>query len=71
MILLEPSIDSLQGKIRSKYSLVSIAAKRARELKELNNPLVEEPRSKTLVGIALEEIDAQKLSIDETYASED
>jgi len=66
MILLEPSIDSLQDKINSKYSLVLIAAKRARELKELNNPLIEEPRSKTLVGIALEEIEAEKLTIDES-----
>jgi len=62
--MLEPSIDSLQGKIDSKYSLVSIAAKRARDLKELNNPVLEEPKSKTLVGIALEEIDAKKLMID-------
>ena len=65
--MLEPSIDSLQGKIKSKYSLVSIAAKRARELKELHNPLVENPRSKTLVGLALEEIDAEKLSIDDNH----
>lgn len=62
--MLEPSIDSLQEKINSKYSLVSIAAKRARELKDLNNPVIEEPKSKTYVGIALEEIDADKLMID-------
>jgi len=61
--MLEPSVDSLQEKIRSKYSLVSIAAQRARELKELNNPLVETSTSNTFVGVALEEIDAQKLSI--------
>ncbi|HLS20107.1 MAG TPA: DNA-directed RNA polymerase subunit omega [Bacillota bacterium] len=63
--MLEPSIDSLQEKINSKYSLVSIAAKRARELKDLNNPVIEETKSNTYVGVALEEIEAKKLTIAE------
>lgn len=64
--MLEPSIDSLQEKINSKYSLISIAAKRARELKDTGTPLIEEPRSKKYVGIALEEIKADKLLIDDS-----
>ncbi|HLR74897.1 MAG TPA: DNA-directed RNA polymerase subunit omega [Virgibacillus sp.] len=63
--MLEPSIDSLQEKINSKYSLVSIAAKRARELKDTGISLIEEPQSKKYVGVALEEIKAEKLFIDE------
>lgn len=69
--MLEPSIDSLQEKINSKYSLVSIAAKRARELKDLNNPVIEGATSNTYVGVALEEIDAGKLTIDENSVISD
>lgn len=59
--MLEPSIDSLQKKIDSKYTLVTLAAKRARKLKDENNSLIDEPRSVNHVGIALEEIQAGKL----------
>ena len=34
MSMLEPSVDQLQEKIYSKYSLITIAARRAREIKE-------------------------------------
>jgi len=61
--MLEPSIDSLQKRINSKYSLVSIAAKRARQIKDTGKTLVEEPHSKTYVGMALEEIKHEKLYI--------
>lgn len=61
--MLDPSIDSLQKQIRSKYSLATIAAKRARDLKDVSEPLIEEPSSKTLVGVALEEINEGKLYI--------
>lgn len=63
--MLEPSIDALQEKIDSKYSLVAIAAKRARELKDTGKSLIKEPQSKKYVGIALEEINAEKLRIAE------
>ncbi len=63
--MLEPSIDSLQEKIDSKYSIVTIAAKRARKLQEGEKPLIEEPKSHTYVGIALEEIDQEKVFIKE------
>jgi len=64
--MLEPSIDSLQEKISSKYTLVSIAAQRARGLRDGDKVLVEEPKSNTYVGLALEEVKAEKLFVDES-----
>lgn len=63
--MLEPSIDSLQEKIESKYTLATLAAKRARQLCDEDKPLIEDPKSRTLVGVALEEIKAGKLYTDE------
>ncbi len=64
--MLEPSIDSLQEKINSKYTLVTISARRARELQGEDNPLIDHPTSLTYVGIALEEIAHDKLLVKET-----
>lgn len=64
--MLEPSIDTLQEKIVSKYTLVTLAARRARELRETNDLLIEKPTSVKYVGMALEEIQAGKLIIDES-----
>lgn len=63
--MLEPSIDSLQEKVNSKYVLVTLAAKRARQLLDTKKPLIDNPKSKKYVGIALEEIDAEKILIKE------
>ncbi|HLS66651.1 MAG TPA: DNA-directed RNA polymerase subunit omega [Pseudogracilibacillus sp.] len=63
--MLEPSIDKLQEKIDSKYSLVTISAKRARQLQDDEKSLIEEPKSHTFVGVALEEIDRGKLYVKE------
>ena len=60
--MLNPSIDSLLQKIDSKYTLVTVAAKRAREMQEHNNCGVEQPVSHKFVGKALEEINAQLLN---------
>lgn len=62
--MLEPSIDSLQKKIKSKYTLVTLAARRARDLRETNDLLIEKPESVKYVGMALEEIQAGKLTIE-------
>ncbi len=62
--MLEPSIDSLQKRIKSKYTLVTLAARRARELRDLNNLQIENPTSKKYVGMALEEVQAEKLTVD-------
>jgi len=63
--MLEPSIDNLQEKIDSKYSLVTISARRARDLQDGASALIEEPKSHTYVGVALEEIYDQKIFIKE------
>ncbi|MFD2925469.1 DNA-directed RNA polymerase subunit omega [Halobacillus naozhouensis] len=60
-MMLEPSIDSLQEQIKSKYTLVTLSARRARELKQGSAPMVENPTSSQQVGVALEEIQAGKL----------
>ena len=59
--MLNPSIDSLLQKIDSKYTLVTVAAKRAREMQLANNCVVEQPVSHKCVGKALEEIDLEVL----------
>ncbi|WP_017727253.1 DNA-directed RNA polymerase subunit omega [Halalkalibacterium ligniniphilum] len=56
--MLYPSIDSLMDKLDSKYTLVTVSAKRAREMKEdvRRGALIEKPHSFKPVGVALEEI---------------
>lgn len=56
--MLYPSIDSLLEKFGSKYKLVTVSSKRAREIKEdeTRPVLVENPVSHKPVGMALEEI---------------
>ncbi|GAA0445623.1 DNA-directed RNA polymerase subunit omega [Lentibacillus halophilus] len=61
-MMLEPSIDDLQKTIKSKYTLVTIAAKRAHELQHTNNVLVDS-KSNKYVGQALDEIHAGKLFV--------
>lgn len=74
--MLYPSIDNLLTKIDSKYSLVSVAAKRARSLQENSNTqMLDSYVSHKFVGRALEEIYADKLSmkekdVNETYSDE-
>lgn len=60
--MLYPSIDALLTKIDSKYSLVSVAAKRARKLQQTYNPQLNKYVSHKSVGKALEEIHADKLT---------
>ena len=60
-MMLEPSIDALQEKINSKYTLVTLSAKRARQMQETKRFMLENPKSHKYVGIALEEIQQEKL----------
>lgn len=61
--MLYPSIDSLLTKIDSKYSLVSVAAKRARFMQESGQPSrIAKPVSHKFVGKALEEINTGDLT---------
>ncbi|MBN6887103.1 DNA-directed RNA polymerase subunit omega [Cytobacillus horneckiae] len=59
--MLYPSIDALMTKIDSKYSLVSVAAKRARRMQQHEKPQLESYVSHKNVGKALEEINANEL----------
>lgn len=59
--MLFPSIDKLTSKVESKYTLVTVAAKRARQLREQNNVQLAKPISKKHVGQALEELIEDKL----------
>jgi DNA-directed RNA polymerase subunit omega len=59
--MLYPSIDVLMTKIDSKYSLVSVAAKRARKMQENAKPMLDKYVSHKNVGKALEEINADLL----------
>ncbi|MEK4494090.1 DNA-directed RNA polymerase subunit omega [Ureibacillus sp. FSL W8-0352] len=62
--MLYPSIDVLKGKVDSKYSLVSLASKRARQLQELGNFKLSEYKSHKPVGKALEEVAAGLLEME-------
>lgn len=54
--MLYPSVDDLKKQIDSKYSLVSLAAKRARQLQEGAPERLEKYVSYKPVGKALEEV---------------
>ena len=59
-MLIKPSLESLMEKVDSKYMLVTLAAKRARELTDGDQPTVCADTNK-VVSIAMEEIDAGKI----------
>lgn len=65
--MLYPSIDHLMEKIPSKYLLVTITAKRAREMLDTKDFLKDEKEYKSVknVGKALEEVLAGLLAVDE------
>ncbi|RSK26975.1 DNA-directed RNA polymerase subunit omega [Bacillus sp. HMF5848] len=59
--MLNPSIDSLLEKLDSKYTLVSVAAKRARVMQQEDNYQLHKYISHKYVGKALEEINSGRL----------
>jgi len=61
-MMLEPSIDQLLTKINSKYTLVTLSSRRARQIQDEKIVQIEKPTSAKNVGIALEEIYADKLT---------
>lgn len=63
--MLYPSIDELVKKVGSKYSLVVAASRRARQLRDGEPCLVQEPQSKKFVGAALEEIYEDLIEFDQ------
>ncbi|MFJ7933087.1 DNA-directed RNA polymerase subunit omega [Sporosarcina sp. NPDC096371] len=60
--MLTPSLDSLKEKIDSKYTLVTLASKRARQMQEEKTKLLVTYKSHKNVGKALEEVAAGVLS---------
>lgn len=63
--MLYPSIDELMHKVDSKYTLVAAAAKRARALRDGKPSALEAPKSRKVVGVALEEIYHDHVSIEQ------
>ncbi|WCN39032.1 DNA-directed RNA polymerase subunit omega [Aneurinibacillus uraniidurans] len=62
--MIYPSIDKLLENVDSKYTLVTIASKRARQMRESNEFLIEKPVSYKHVGTALEELYAGKIEFE-------
>ncbi|AFS70887.1 MULTISPECIES: DNA-directed RNA polymerase subunit omega [Exiguobacterium] len=54
--MLYPSVDELQKKVPSKYTIVTVAAKRARQIQDGKRVKVANPKSYKPVGKALEEL---------------
>ncbi len=57
-----PSIDSLVKKVDSKYTLVTLAAQRAREITDGQIPLITGAQDKKPATVALEEIYEDKVT---------
>ena len=60
-MLIKPTLESLMTRVDSKYTLVTLAAKRARQLTDGDEPLVDVDTTK-VVSIAMEEIDQGKIT---------
>lgn len=60
-MLIKPTLEALMEHVDSKYTLVTLAAKRARELTDGDKPLVDVDTTK-VVSIAMEEIDQGKIT---------
>ena len=59
-MLIQPTLESLMKKVDSKYTLVTLAAKRARELTDGDAPFVDVNTNK-VVSVAMEEINEGKI----------
>ncbi|MFD2670204.1 DNA-directed RNA polymerase subunit omega [Marinicrinis sediminis] len=66
--MLYPSIDKLEVKVGSKYSLVVASSKRARLLRDGSPSQLSSPKSHKYVGRALEEIYEDLIEIEEEKA---
>ncbi len=63
--MIYPSADTIEDKVKSRYSLVVLAAKRAKQIKE-GAPILIDTASTNPLTIALEEIAAGKVTAVET-----
>ncbi|MBG9983804.1 DNA-directed RNA polymerase subunit omega [Aerococcaceae bacterium DSM 111022] len=64
-MMLYPSIDKLNEKVPSSYSLIILASKRAHEMQEYKNYHLDSYESVKPVGKALEEVVSGDLKIKE------
>ena len=48
-MLIKPTLESLMKKVDSKYTLVTLAAKRARELTDGDEPLVDVETTRVVI----------------------
>lgn len=69
-MILFPSVDELLKRIDSRYSLVMLASKRAHELERGSAPLLDHYYSSKPVGKGLEEIEADKVTIDPDHTED-
>lgn len=65
--MIHPSLDTLVDKVDSKYTLVVLAAKRAREIMNGEGSLVDSKSNKP-VTVALEEISQSRVVFERTKA---
>ncbi len=63
--MIYPSIDQILDKVDSRYSLVILAAKRARQLRE-NQSSREDVAAFKEVSVALEEISKDRITFERT-----
>lgn len=70
MAINRPGIEELKGKTDSNYTLVLQVAKRARQLIDGAQPLVN-PKDRKPIGIAIEEINRGLLSYHRNLEDED
>jgi DNA-directed RNA polymerase subunit omega len=65
--LIYPSADTIEDRVGSRYSLVVLAAKRAKQIKE-GSPVLIDTESTNPLTIAMEEIAAGKVTAQEEVA---
>ncbi|VBB07952.1 rna polymerase subunit omega/k/rpb6 [Lucifera butyrica] len=63
--MIHPSLDVLVSKVDSKYTLVVLAAKRAREIMSGDQAMAESKSNKA-VTVALEEVAQSKVAFERT-----
>ena len=65
--MLYPSINLLRTKVDSKYTLVAMASKRARDIIDGKPVLVDDPAINKPVSIATEEIAEDKITYSRSF----
>ena len=66
-MITEPSAEQLVDKADSLYTVIILAAKRARHLNENGEKLLENYRSHKLVSKSLEEIEKDKITYEKKH----